>query len=57
MAAIVGGIVGGCFVPVLMLILWLSGAFASKGCPSPFAKNAGAVTPSKGSGTEMTGTA
>ena len=30
----IGGIIGGCFVPVLMCILWLSGAFAPK-CPSP----------------------
>ena len=34
----VAGIIGGCFVPVLLCILWLSGAFASKGCPSPFFK-------------------
>jgi len=30
----IGGIVGGSFVPVLMLVLWLSGSFGSK-CPSP----------------------
>jgi plastocyanin len=30
----IGGIVGGSFVPVLMLVLWLSGAFGAK-CPSP----------------------
>jgi len=30
----VGGIVGGAFVPVLLLALWLGGAFGSK-CPSP----------------------
>jgi len=30
----IGGIVGGSFVPVLLLILWLSGAFGKK-CPSP----------------------
>ena len=34
----VAGIISGCFVPVLLCILWLSGAFASKGCPSPFFK-------------------
>ena len=42
---------------VAPLILWLSGAFASKGCPSPFAKKEGAAYPSKQVGTEMTGTA
>ena len=33
----VGAIVGGSCVPVLMLILWMGGAFAPK-CPSPLAK-------------------
>ena len=33
----IGGIIGGISVPLLMLILWLSGVFAPK-CPSPFAK-------------------
>ena len=33
----IGAIVGGCFVPVLVCILWLSGAFGSK-CPSPLKK-------------------
>jgi len=33
-AGCIGGIVGGSFVPVLLLILWLSGAFGKK-CPSP----------------------
>jgi len=31
----IGGIVGGCFVPVLVCILCLSGAFAKCGWPSP----------------------
>ena len=35
--ASIGGVIGGCFVPVLVLVLWLSGAFGPK-CPSPFAK-------------------
>ena len=35
--ALVGGIVGGCFVPVLMFILWMAGVFAPK-CPSPLKK-------------------
>ena len=34
----IGGIIGGCFVPVLMCILWLSGVFTKYGCASPFAK-------------------
>ncbi len=34
----IGAIVGGSFVPVLMLLLWLSGAFGPK-CPSPLAKS------------------
>ena len=36
--AIIGGVVGGCFVPVLMCYLWLSGVFARFGCPSPLMK-------------------
>lgn len=36
----IGGIVGGSFVPLLMCILWLSGAFAKHGCASPFAPKA-----------------
>jgi hypothetical protein len=31
----VGGIIGGCFVSVLMLILWVGGAFTKYGLPSP----------------------
>lgn len=38
--AIVGGVVGGCFVPLLMLGLWLGGVFTKWGCPSPCAKKA-----------------
>ena len=34
---IVAGIVAGIFVPLLLCILWLSGFFARKGCPSPLA--------------------
>ena len=41
----IGGIIGGCFVPTLLCILWLSGQFESKGCPSPFKKGA---KPAKG---------
>jgi hypothetical protein len=33
----IGGIVGGCFVPTLLFILWIGGAFGNK-CPSPCAK-------------------
>jgi len=40
----IGGIVGGCFVPVLLCILWFSGAFGKR-CPSPLAK--AVHTPSK----------
>lgn len=43
----IGGIIGGCFVPTLLFILWMGGAFAPK-CPSPCAartkKDAGDVT-------------
>ena len=39
----VGGIVGGCFVPVLVCILWLGGAFAKCGWPSPLKKPRGCV--------------
>lgn len=31
----VGGIVGGCFVPALLFILWMSGAFSKYGLNSP----------------------
>ena len=41
----IGGIVGGCFVPGLVCILWLSGVFESKGCPSPFKKSKGTQEP------------
>ena len=47
------GIIGGSFVPVLMLILWLGGAFAPR-CPSPFKKGG---DPTKASTTEVTGRA
>ena len=40
---LIGGIVGGCFVSVLMLILWLSGAFTKYGWPSPCAKKKAAA--------------
>jgi dienelactone hydrolase len=33
----IGGIVGGCFVPVLLCIMWFSGAFGPR-CPSPCKK-------------------
>jgi len=33
----IGGIIGGCFVPTLLCILWLAGAFGDK-CPSPCKK-------------------
>lgn len=36
--ALVGAIIGGCFVPTLLCILWLSGALAKYGCKSPFHK-------------------
>lgn len=36
--ALIGGIVGGAFVPTLMFILWMGGAFAKYGCPSPLKK-------------------
>lgn len=35
----IGAIIGGSFVPVLMLVLWFSGSFGPR-CPSPFAKAA-----------------
>ena len=38
--AIAGAVVGGSFVPFLMFTLWMGGAFANKGCPSPLAKTA-----------------
>jgi len=37
---LVGGIVGGCLVLILVLILWLGGVFAKCGCRSPCAKEA-----------------
>jgi len=37
-AGCIGGIVGGAFVPTLMFILWMSGAFTKYGCPSPCKK-------------------
>ena len=36
----IGGIVGGCFVPVLLVVLWLSNAFGPK-CPAPSLKSRG----------------
>ena len=36
----VGAIIGGTFVPFLMAVLWMSGAFAKYGWPSPFVKKA-----------------
>ena len=42
MASADSGIIGGSFVPVLMLVLWLGGAFGKK-CPSPLRKS-GSVT-------------
>ena len=38
----IGGIVGGCFVPVLVCILYLSGAFARCGVPSPLKRRTAA---------------
>lgn len=43
--AIVGGVIGGCFVPALLCILWLSGVFAKYGCPSPCKKADGGGDP------------
>ena len=34
----IAGIVVGCSVPLLVCILWLSGAFGKAGCPSPLKK-------------------
>jgi len=42
----IGGIVGGSFVPLLVLVLWLGGAFGAK-CPSPLRPPAKAAEPSK----------
>lgn len=39
----IGGIIGGCFVPFLILILWMGGAFAPK-CPSPIKKKPGQMS-------------
>jgi len=36
--AIVGGVLGGCFVPFLLCILWFSGKLEKYGCKSPFKK-------------------
>ncbi|EOD09309.1 hypothetical protein EMIHUDRAFT_216710 [Emiliania huxleyi CCMP1516] len=44
-AGCIGGIIGGCFVPVLLLGLWASGAFGSK-CPSPVLKPQKGAIPS-----------
>ena len=40
LGGIVGGVVGGCFVPILLCILWLCGVFTKFGCPSPLKKPA-----------------
>ena len=52
----IGGIVGGGFVQVLLLILWLSGAFGDK-CPSPLNKGRPQKPPSHAtaSGVVLTG--
>jgi hypothetical protein len=42
----IGGIIGGCFVSVLMLVLWMSGTFAKYGCASPCASKPKIVTAS-----------
>ena len=54
--ALVGGIVGGCSVPVLMLILWMAGVFAPK-CPSPLKKTQEASVTYAATGTKKAGDA
>ena len=38
--AIAGAVVGASLMPLLLLALWMSGAFTNEGCPSPLAKKA-----------------
>jgi len=38
LAGTLAGIVGGCFVPFLLCVVWLSGAFEKYGCPPPCKK-------------------
>ena len=47
--AMIGGIVGGCFVPVLMCLLWMGNAFAPK-CPSPCAASSSKPADLSGAG-------
>ena len=37
---IIGGVIGGCFVPFLMFTLWMGNVFEKQGCPSPMKKQA-----------------
>ena len=48
----IAGIVVGCSVPLLVCILWLSGAFGKAGCPSPLKKPTSQPAPNHESTTD-----